>query len=69
MKSSLNAKLAEQGRAIAQGIQIAEAQKQKNMARAEKRSNTMLENAAEAMLSGNYKQGRGNTAPVKNNIK
>lgn len=51
MKSS--DKLTEQGRAIAQGMQQIKVEQKKNMAKADKRKQTMLENAAEIALSGN----------------
>jgi hypothetical protein len=53
MKSSkLLNKEVEQGRAIARGMQEMNLQHQKNMAKAEKRRATMLERAAEKVLSG-----------------
>lgn len=45
----------ELGRAIARGMSEQAAQKERNMQKAERRRETMLENAAEAVLSGrNY---------------
>lgn len=52
MKSSHEVKLKEQGRVIAQGMNEVGVQREKNMAKAEKRRATMLENAAEKALSG-----------------
>lgn len=40
------------GRVIAQGMEDVKVQKEKNMAKAEKRTQTMLSNAAEKALSG-----------------
>lgn len=40
------------GRVIAQGIEDVKVEKQKNMAKAEKRKETILSNAAERALSG-----------------
>jgi hypothetical protein len=45
--------LAKQGRAIARGISQENAQKERNMAKATKRKDTMLRNEAERMLRGN----------------
>lgn len=55
MKSSPNHKEEEMkayGRVIARGIKDLKVEQQKNMAKAEKRHQTMLENAAERALSG-----------------
>lgn len=54
MKSSneYNEKHIEQGRAIARGMNQENVQQQKNMAKAGKRHQTMLENAAEKALGG-----------------
>ena len=52
MKLSNQDKLVEQGRAIASGMRQEKAQTEKNMAKAEKRRATMLEQAAEIALSG-----------------
>jgi hypothetical protein len=56
MKSSLTDKqqeqLRERGRVIARGIEDVKVEQQKNMAKAEKRHQTMLERAAERALSG-----------------
>jgi hypothetical protein len=52
MKSSQEDKLREQGRIIARGIEDVKVEKQKNMIKADKRYNTMLERAAEKALSG-----------------
>lgn len=49
---SLTDRHAEQGRAIARAMQEVQVEKQKNMAKAERRKATMLENAAEQVLSG-----------------
>lgn len=43
----------EHGRVIARAIDEAKVEKEKNMAKAGKRRATMLENAAENVLSGN----------------
>ena len=45
-------KARENGRVIAQEIENLKVEKQKNMIKAEKRHNTMLENAAERVLAG-----------------
>lgn len=45
-------KMVEQGRAVARGMDELRAQKERNMAKAEKRTKTMLERAAERALSG-----------------
>lgn len=50
MNSSKEQIVKEQGRAIARGIAEENARKERNMAIAEKRHNTMLENAAEKAL-------------------
>lgn len=42
----------EQGRVIAQGMRAEQVQHEKNMAKSEKRTNTMLENQARQALSG-----------------
>ncbi len=42
----------EAGRVIARGIEDVKVEKQKNMAKADKRHNTMLNRAAERALSG-----------------
>lgn len=42
----------EHGRVIAQGMEEVKVEKEKNMAKAVKRKQTMLENAAEIALSG-----------------
>ncbi len=42
----------EHGRVIARGIEDVKVENQKNMAKADKRHNTMLERAAERVLSG-----------------
>lgn len=42
----------EEGRAIAQGMRAEKVEHQKNMAKAAKRQQTMLERAAEKALSG-----------------
>ena len=47
------AELREHGKVIARGIEDVKVEKQKNMARAAKRHQTMLERAAEKALSGN----------------
>jgi hypothetical protein len=52
MKSLQKDKLIEQGRVIAHAMNEVNVQKEKNMAKAEKRKATMLENAAERALSG-----------------
>jgi len=52
MKSNLSKEQIEQGRAIAQGMRFAKIQHEKNMAKAEKRTTTMLENQAIVALSG-----------------
>jgi hypothetical protein len=52
MKSSPISTSEEQGRAIARALHEEKAQRQKNMAAAEKRRTTMLENAAQKALSG-----------------
>ena len=44
--------MVEQGRAIARGMHAENEQKQKNMAKAGKRRQTMLSNAAEKALGG-----------------
>jgi len=55
MKSLEKNKLLEQGRVIAHAMNEVNIQKEKNMAKADKRKATMLENAAEKALSGsNY---------------
>lgn len=46
-------KVEETGRVIAQALSEQEAQKQKNMMKAEKRKATLLEKAAEKHLAGN----------------
>lgn len=45
-------KAVELGRVIARGMDEVRVQKEKNMAKADKRRQTMLENAAEKALSG-----------------
>lgn len=52
MRLSSEDKARENGRAIARGMEDARVEKQKNMAKAEKRRATMLERAAEEALSG-----------------
>jgi hypothetical protein len=52
-KYNLREKWMETGRVIAHAMNEVEVQKEKNMAKAEKRKATMLENAAERALSGN----------------
>lgn len=47
------AEIREHGRVIAHGIEDVKVEKQKNMAKAEKRHQTMLERAAQRALSGN----------------
>ena len=44
----------EHGRVIARGIEDVKVEQRKNMAKAAKRSATMLNRAAEKALSGNY---------------
>ena len=53
MKLSHEDKLVEQGRAVARGMDEIHAQKERNMAKAAKRTQTMLARAAEKALSGN----------------
>lgn len=53
MRLSQKHKLLEQGRVIAHAMNEVNVQREKNMAKAEKRRATMLENAAEKALSGN----------------
>ena len=54
-QSNLRAKWMETGRVIAHAMNEVNVQKEKNMAKADKRKATMLENAAEKALSGsNY---------------
>lgn len=53
MKSSHEDKVREHGRVIARGMNDIKVEQEKNMARAEKRRDTMLRNAAEEALSGN----------------
>ena len=58
MKSSQDLtrpEVAEHGRAIARAMDDYKVQKEKNMAKAQKRSETMLKRAAEAELGRNYK--------------
>lgn len=52
MKLSQEDKLREHGRVIARGMNDIKVEKQKNMAKATKRQQTMLERAAEQALSG-----------------
>lgn len=52
MKSSHDDKLKEQGRAIARGMREEKARHQKHMTAAAKRRATLLETAADKMLSG-----------------
>jgi len=52
MKLSQEDKTVEQGRAIARGIAEQNAQKERNLAKAEKRQTTMFKRAAEKVLSG-----------------
>jgi len=52
MKSSNESKPIELGRVIAQGMNDIKVEKEKNMAKAEKRHQTMLSKAAEKALSG-----------------
>lgn len=54
MKSSkeYNDEMVENGRAMARGMRQENMQHEKNMAKASKRQQTMLENAAEQALSG-----------------
>lgn len=52
MKLSLEDKQVERGRAIARGMHLQQVQQEKNMAKAEKRRDTMLKNAAEQALLG-----------------
>lgn len=55
MNLSQEDKAKEQGRVIARAMDEAKVQKEKNMAKAEKRKTTMLSKAAERALSGgNY---------------
>jgi hypothetical protein len=58
-----NDDMVEQGRAIARGMHAENEQKQKNMAKAGKRKQTMLENAATQALSG---EGVKFSAPAHN---
>ena len=51
-KNNLREKWMETGRVIAHAMNEVNVQKEKNMAKAEKRKATMLENAAERALSG-----------------
>ena len=54
-KNKLRSKWMETGRVIAHAMNEVNIQKEKNMAKADKRRATMLENAAEKALSGsNY---------------
>lgn len=53
-KLSQDNKEVEQGRAIAQGMEEIRLQREKNMAKAVKRRQTMLENAAEKELFNNH---------------
>lgn len=46
----------EYGRVIAQGMRTEKVQHEKNMAKAEKRNNTMLEKAATQALSGGVRR-------------
>ncbi len=52
MKSSQEDKVREHGRVIARGMHDVKVEQEKNMAKAAKRQQTMLENAAERALSG-----------------
>lgn len=52
MKSSQKDNLMNHGRVIAQAMQDMKIERQKNMAKAEKRKATMLEKSAEKALSG-----------------
>ena len=54
MKSSAKSTDNKLGRAIARGLVEETAQKEKNQAKADKRKDTMLRNAAEKMFSQNY---------------
>ena len=51
-QSKLRSKWMETGRVIAHAMNEVNVQKEKNMAKADKRRATMLENAAEKALSG-----------------
>lgn len=51
MKSSKNDKMVEQGKAIAQGMEKIRLQNEKNIAKAVKRKQTMLEHAAEKLFN------------------
>lgn len=51
-QSHKDEKLKNQGRVIAQGMRDLKVEQEKNMAKADKRKATMLENAAEQALSG-----------------
>ena len=51
-KNKLRSKWMETGRVIAHAMNEVNIQKEKNMAKADKRKATMLENAAEKALSG-----------------
>lgn len=44
--------MSEHGRVIARGMHLEKVQQEKNMAKADKRRHTMLENAAEKALTG-----------------
>jgi hypothetical protein len=48
----------EHGRVIARGIEDVKVEQQKNMAKADRRYNTMLERAAERALSGGVQRRR-----------
>ena len=58
MKSLQADKATIQGRAIAQGMHDVKVEQEKNMARAAKRRETMLERAAENVLSGGVQRRR-----------
>ena len=53
-KSTVKEPSKDLGRAIARGMSEETAQKEKNQAKADKRKDTMLRNAAEKMFSQNY---------------
>ena len=57
-KSKKEIDLLEHGRVIARGMEDVKVEKQKNMAKADKRRATMLENAADIALSGGVQYRR-----------